>query len=320
MKHLKLFEDNSMSKKDRMMLATAKNAYANCNKELIQYIKDKGFNIEIYENEIVEYLFKNLYLDGLILFDNKFEELVRYVKDTFFNLNIYKAPYSDDLYFGKDRTHIYMEYTYRYSPPKLLISVGADRPIVKILGYDNWRDDIFKPFIVNLLKKEYNMDIVGSISMIRMNDYELWDGFKQINESLHNIENKFYIYQGNLILIEDVILWGNDEYQIKYIDNTGKTDTIIIGIKDIEEDFIKTDQTFNPYPYPYSIDNVIQKKEIVLPIKKSPNRYNLVYYIGNKKVETIKYNLNNQQANGLRSHYRKKQQYQLGEIRKELVL
>lgn len=134
-------------------------------------------------------------------------------------------------------------------------------------------------------------------------------------ESYSMIDN-FYNYYGNLILVKNIILWGNDEYRVTYLDEKGKEYDIRIPMKEIEEDFISTDKTF-------IVQEPIVKRVAQFKAPEMPNKYNIVYYIGTKKVETLDYSLPIVLANGLIKKYKSEilyPQYQMGRIEKELVL
>lgn len=132
----------------------------------------------------------------------------------------------------------------------------------------------------------------------------------------YNIENNFYDLFGNIVYVVNVDIFGH-EFRVEYIDIDGKKSSYTGTPKDIREDFVDTDQEFQivQKEEPIKTTTAIDPKKFI----KVDSRYNLVYYVGKKKIETVKWNLNNQQANSLRSLYSTFPQYQSGEIKKELV-
>lgn len=338
MKHLKIFENMNSINED-FLLNIVKNGFRNCKPEIIKIAVDKGLDITKHKKTIAKYLFENLHLDGLVLLGDEFKEMVDFIKNNLSNLNVYGNYGDGDIILGKEKNNIILILDNHYKPPILFVSHLIELKIrnygsvflydgdlgsvnYNLLnhkshnknrsGADSWKSS-FEKFMGGLVGKFYNLDTYGVSTKNKMGDYDITGNpsWEKINESYSNyMVDNFYNYYGNIIFITKIILWGHDEYQITYLDKDGKEYKVLIPMKEIEEDFIDTDQSFVIEPVK-KIATIIQNKK--------PKRFNLVYYIGKKKVETIKWDLNNQQANGLRSLYRTFPQYKTGEIKKEVV-
>lgn len=350
MKHLKLFEELNTDQ-EHIMLSAIKKAYETQDLKIIQYIKNKGFDLKKCEKEIAIYLFENLYLDELVLLNSKYEEIVDYIKNNLYDLNVFKHPQNDGLALGSKRNDIIIEMNDKYKPMALFIDNNIEMKIrnyakmftfyghiegvlytlldVRTKGEDNINANkwisLFEKFMRNLMMKQYNIRVDGLVSTrTKFDQWDLSDSWKRIDESYSsNMIDNFYDFYGKIVLVTKFMIWGND-YKIFYMDESGKTHTYDGTMKDIYEDFLDTDQTFT-VEYEKKPQPIIQPKRIPKKIPKKTkgsNRYNLVYYVGNIKKQTLEWNLNNQLANGLRKKYQSEilfPQYQLGKIRKELV-
>lgn len=112
-----------------------------------------------------------------------------------------------------------------------------------------------------------------------------------------------YEFNGKLVRIIHVDYLTSSEITVSYEYEDGTISAYTDTIKDFEEDFKETDKIF------------VKKKEK----KENNKRYNLVYYHGKKKVETIKYNLNIKDVSIFKNYYSGFEKYKLGTIKKELV-
>ena len=143
-----------------------------------------------------------------------------------------------------------------------------------------------------------------------MNNIKLYEYYST------SMVDKTYDLYGRIVQIKSVIDWS-DEHKVLFIDETGEEDYYIGTMKEIEEDFIPSDKDF------IIQEPIAQQPVAQFKTPKIPNKYNIVYYIGTKKVETLDYNLPIVLANGLIKKYKSEilyPQYQTGEIKKELVV
>ena len=116
---------------------------------------------------------------------------------------------------------------------------------------------------------------------------------------------KFYTLYGKTVYVMNINIFGNDEYRVEYISDKGSKNGYVGTGKDIEEDFKETEDSFK----------VKMKKEKSKKSSINDKTYDLVYYLGKRKVETIQSNINIILANGLKRQYSSFPNYELGELR-----
>ena len=122
-----------------------------------------------------------------------------------------------------------------------------------------------------------------------------------IFESMDEMTSEFYYLYGALIYVDDISTWGGDEYKVDMRKRDGNERVYIGTMKEILEDFKETDYSF----------------EIKRLKEKDDNTYNIVYYIGNNKVETPKTNLEKKLAYALRGTLAKEPRYKTGTLEVE---
>ncbi len=124
-------------------------------------------------------------------------------------------------------------------------------------------------------------------------------------------ENNFLLF-GELVYIDSIKNWGN-EIRVEYTKQDGSKDFYTADSKEFYEDFVETEDSFElirtTKEIPASIINEVPKDI----------KYNLVYYIGSVKKETIKYNIDAKLAYALKGEYSKLPQYKLGKIKVEKI-
>ena len=129
--------------------------------------------------------------------------------------------------------------------------------------------------------------------------------FTHLNESLNH--NEYYNLYGNTVYVTDMNKFGNDERRVEYVTKEGEIVAYIGTEKDIEEDFKITDDIFEvKYKTP-------KKKKTK---RKVDNKtYDLVFYMGKRKMETIESNINLILAKGLKKQYSSFPNYKTGELK-----
>lgn len=125
-------------------------------------------------------------------------------------------------------------------------------------------------------------------------------------------ELEFYTLYGELVYINDINTFGN-QIEVKYITSNNVTRTYIADSwSEIEEDFIPTKDSFE---LKFSeVGNIKNNQKDVSKAKK-PTHFDIVYYVGNKKVETIKYNVTSKDAYPLKNYFSKMPKYKMGVVK-----
>ena len=128
-------------------------------------------------------------------------------------------------------------------------------------------------------------------------------------------ELEFYTLYDDLVYIDDIDNFGQ-QIEVKYITKNNVTRTYIADSwKEIDEDFIPSKDSFD---LNFKNNN---EAETIEPIVKIPSKkkiatyYDIVYYIGNKKVETLKYNVAAKNAYSLKGYFSKNPIYKKGTIK-----
>lgn len=122
-----------------------------------------------------------------------------------------------------------------------------------------------------------------------------------VYESINNKVNDFYYLFNSLVYIDSIERFG-DEWRIIMRKTDGKERVYIGSHSDISEDFKSTSDKFELKRY------------------KEPDtsKYDIVYYIGNKKIETLRTNLEKKLAYALRGTFAKNPIYKMGKLKVEL--
>lgn len=124
-------------------------------------------------------------------------------------------------------------------------------------------------------------------------------------------ENEYYDLYGKTVYIKSIIPWS-DEYQVNFLHSDNSPDEYTGTTKDIREDFLPTSKKFE-----------IKKKDNIVNKTKTPKRkdifYNIVYYIGSKKIETVRWNLPERMAYALKNQYSKLDKYRIGKLKLEEI-
>ncbi len=125
-----------------------------------------------------------------------------------------------------------------------------------------------------------------------------------ILERFKESDNFYILFDSDLVHVDDIQTWG-DEIRVEYTKEDGTKHTYIADTRDFKEDFIETDKTFGV--------DVKTKDEIYLNVKKE-QKYNIVFYMGTTKMETIKSNVDSKQAYSLKNYFSKDPKYKMGKI------
>jgi len=127
-----------------------------------------------------------------------------------------------------------------------------------------------------------------------------------------NFSKHFYLLFGTEIVRVDYINYNyGDQIQVFYTREDGTKDTYIgDNQREFDEDFIETNDSFIEIKTP-----IISKNKI----NTVNNRYNVVYYIGNTKIETIANNIDYRLANILKNTNSKNPNYKKGKIVTEII-
>jgi hypothetical protein len=141
--------------------------------------------------------------------------------------------------------------------------------------------------------------------------------FNSFNESISS--DSFYNLFGKLVYIDNVDMFG-DQYEVSYTNDKGIKDTYISDREDLKNDFKSTSDTFEMKSKPKrkSLGGTLNYADFK-PKTKLVNRYNIVYFVGKKRIETIRYDLDKKTANGLRKYFSNDDKYQLGDVKLEII-
>jgi len=123
-----------------------------------------------------------------------------------------------------------------------------------------------------------------------------------INESIKDNIDKFYYLFGSLIYIKDIEIFGN-EYRIIMRKRDGKERIYVGSYTDIINDFKSTVDSFPLVDYKLPDDT----------------KYNIVYYVGGKKVQTLRTNLSSKLAYSLKGTFSKDSRYKMGQLKLEKI-
>lgn len=123
----------------------------------------------------------------------------------------------------------------------------------------------------------------------------------------------FYHLSDKLVYIKDIQVFGS-ENRVIMIEEDNPTERVYIGsTSDIFSDFESSNDSFD-INKPTTIPS---KKSIIVKKPQATNNetYDIVYYLGNKKIETIRTNIPKGLAYGLSKKLMKEAKYKGGEIR-----
>ncbi len=133
------------------------------------------------------------------------------------------------------------------------------------------------------------------------------DYFNRVSYIKESTTNNFHTLFGELVYIDDIKRWG-DEIKVEYTKSDGTQHTYIGDDKDFREDFIESSDSFDFNP---KTTNVVKK-----PIKKM--KYDIVFYIGNKKMKIVRNGIENQKlAYSLKNTFKKYPEYKMGRLEVE---
>jgi len=115
-----------------------------------------------------------------------------------------------------------------------------------------------------------------------------------------------YLFNDMPVKIVNIDYITSTEISVSYKNQDGSIQLFNDTIKDFEDSFtpVESDQFVREIP----------------KASTKETKYNLVYYIGNKKIETIKRNLNSKLAYSLRANYSKDPIYKAGRIKAEKII
>jgi hypothetical protein len=126
-------------------------------------------------------------------------------------------------------------------------------------------------------------------------------------------DGNFYDLFGRTVYVYDTDYRGANEYIIYYKEESGKNNEYVGDIKDIEEDFVRTEKSFEIEP---KKPKILPKPKVIKKPKKS-EYFDIVFYMGNKKLETIKYNVHKTHAYPLKGYFQKLEKYRRGTVKLE---
>lgn len=127
----------------------------------------------------------------------------------------------------------------------------------------------------------------------------------------YNTSSNFYILFNELVYVDNISRFG-DEIKVDYTKEDGTRETYIGDDTDFKEDFIESNDSF------VVKSKKIPKVNIQKDIVKKKLKYNVVFYIGTKNIETIKKGIENKNlAYALKNTLNKDPKYKMGRIEVE---
>tara|TARA_R110000772_G_scaffold95789_1_gene194135 strand:+ start:7189 stop:7608 length:420 start_codon:yes stop_codon:yes gene_type:complete len=130
-------------------------------------------------------------------------------------------------------------------------------------------------------------------------------------ESFDNMSGNFYKLFGTLVYIDNIDSFGS-ELRVTMLDEDGKESEYVGDRKEISDDFDDTSDRFE-IKKPVLKDKVTKKKP-----KSKNHTYDIVYYEGDRKMQTLKTNLEKKLAYGLRGMFTKNPLYKRGNVKVEV--
>ena len=210
-----------------------------------------------------------------------------------------------------------------YNKPFIFATIDKNRLVIYGDIYDVWIIDT--SLITNKWFIDFNYANSSNINHIitensippialKCVDYNKFIKMKNLNENLNeSYENKFYLYNDIPVYVYDIDYDLGDEIRVFYTKEDGSNDIYTSDIRDFENDFIQCSEDLFNYTNitDFKNDNII--KNNILPNDK----VNIVYYIGNRKIETIKNNVDKKTAYSIKNHLLKGDKYIKGIIKIE---
>lgn len=140
-----------------------------------------------------------------------------------------------------------------------------------------------------------------------------------LSESLS--DGNFYELFGQTVYVYDTEYSGG-EYIIFYENEDGSKHQYRDTLREIQQDFVRTENSFVLKPTKISIQGSapkIKPKVQSKPKVKRPEYFNIVFYMGNKKLETIQANVHKTKAYPLKGYFQKLEKYRRGTVKVEPV-
>ena len=136
-----------------------------------------------------------------------------------------------------------------------------------------------------------------------------------LSESLS--DGNFYELFGTTVYVYDTEYSGG-EYIIFYENEDGTKNEYRDTLREIQQDFVRTENTFilnvNKAP-----KTKLKPKTIMKSKTKKTEFFNIVFYMGTKKLETIQANVHKTKAYPLKGYYQKQEKYRRGTVKVEPV-
>ncbi len=141
-----------------------------------------------------------------------------------------------------------------------------------------------------------------------MSRIKLFENFL-ITES---ISDNFYELFDDIVYVYDTEYSGG-EYIVYYKKEDTSKGSYRGTSKEIDEDFIRTSKEFSLTTKPITTTRPAIKKAIPKKAIK-PEYFDIVFKIGNKKIETIQYKVYKSHAYALKNFFQKKTKYNRGSV------
>lgn len=173
--------------------------------------------------------------------------------------------------------------------------------------YNKWKKDNSSILNIEYFNNEWFKRVKYIETHIQINN-------EYINESL---SSNFYNLFGDLLVYVYDTEYSGDEYLVYYRTENGDKDIYRGTAKDIQDDFIRSSKTFTETTN--NIKSSVETSKINTKNIK-PNKveyFNIVFYIGKKKIETIQYKIHKAHAYALKNYYQKKSKYRNGIVKLE---
>lgn len=211
---------------------------------------------------------------------------------------------------------------FSYNKPFIFASIDKNRLFIRGNEYDVWAIDT--TLIPNKWFIDFNFAGFSEInhiitensippSALKCISYEKFIKMKNLNESY---ENKFYLYHDEPVFIYDIDYDLGDEIRVFYKREDDTKDTYTSDIREFENDFIECSSEL--FDFKGSNDKDLRNQKVI-PVNILPNdKVNVVYYIGNTKIATIKSNVDKKTAYSIKNHLLKGDKYIKGVIKIEL--
>jgi hypothetical protein len=169
-----------------------------------------------------------------------------------------------------------------------------------------------KDYLNEFLQKNPHIKI-KIVSREQLDDFTI----KYLTESIEYV-NSFYELFGNLVYVNNIQRWG-DEVKVEYETQDGVLNNYIGDERDFREDFLETNKSFE---FKNKKDKTRLKdkpKNVTNHIIKPLQKYNLVFYIGNKNMGIVKRDLTAKLAYALKNTYSKYPEYRSGRLEVEKI-